>query len=73
MFSTQWVSQDSTVQVWLGLADPARVTLLFQRADGLGGVGAGLALDVAAVGLAVVLDADGDVAVPVAVLAEVDG
>jgi hypothetical protein len=55
-----------------GLADAAGVSLLLQLADGLGRVGAGLALDVAAVGLAVVLDADGDVAVPLPVLAEVD-
>lgn len=56
-----------------GIADGALVTLAFQLAHDLGDLGAGLAADVASVRGAVVLNADGDAAVPAAVLAEVDG
>ena len=56
-----------------GLADGAGVALFFQFADELGDLGAGLAGDVAAVGGAVVLDADGHAAVPAAVLPLVNG
>ncbi len=56
-----------------GLAHRALVALALQLADGLGDLGSGLPADVATVRGAVVLDADGDSAVPAAVIAEVDG
>lgn len=64
-----------------GLDRPALVSLAYrtlvalplQLPDGFGDLRAGLAADVAPVWRAVVLDADGDAAVPATVLAEVDG
>jgi hypothetical protein len=56
-----------------GLAYSAGVAELLQVADSPGDVGPRLAGDVATVRLAVVLDADGHVSVPAAVLGLVDG